>query len=327
MVKYVLCLLYWLDTTLQMFLLKIITSNYGIDNIIFYSVLRAIYLPYFIIRLIKNYKINNMLSAKWFDIVNGILEQLDTLTLYIGYSGLTIAEYITYRTFGVFLGGIYLMLYYRKILPVEKIISMCLICIACIILLGFYNKSNIYYSLICILSAVAYSLTGFIIEVNVKTTDEQELNFYWTKTISYVIALFVGMISEYEYKTIYVILSKFSVKNIVLIVFIELIVGFLECVYYSLKITLIGNYPKNGSIITQFLDIMRRFALIILGVLFFSEVYNTIIYVSVFLMFLGSIIGMINYEDLKFYYNKYIKRITPENKNTQDNIFIIDSGV
>ena len=301
--------LYWFVSTSQLTLIKIITHIYHIDNIVFNSVFRSMTLPYYIYKL-KKYQSENkdkVLVARWCDIVNGILYQLDIILSYIGFVELSIGEYITLRTLSVFFGGLYLIFYNKKLLSVQKMLSMGLIFLACIILLIFYNGGNFFYSLVCIISSVVYSLIGFLIELNVKTDEERSLNFYWSKSISYVIALFIGIVNEFNYHTIGSILSKYIVRDIIIIIALEFIISLLENFYYYLKITLISNYPKNGSIITQFLDIIRRFSLIIIGVVFFSEVYTSIIFVSLSLMFVGSLLGLVNYEDILSIYQKYFK--------------------
>ena len=53
---------------------------------------------------------------------------------------------------------------------------------------------------------------------------------------------------------------------------------------------------------------MRRFTLVITGVLLFSEVYTGVIYLSLSLMFIAGLIGLIDYADLIYFYHKYIKK-------------------
>lgn len=316
--------LYWADSTGQLTLMKIITHIYHIDNIVFNSVFRSMTLPYYIYKLRKYQSSNKdkILVARWCDIANGVLDQSDIILSYIGFAGLTIGEYITLRTLSVFLGGLYLIIYYKKLLSLQKMISMGLIFLACVILLGFYNGGNFFYSLVCIMSSIAYSLISFIIELNVKTDEERSLNFYWTKTISYIIALFIGVVSEFSNHTISSILNQFIIRDIIIILILEFLISLLENFYYYLKIMLISRHPQNGSIITQFLDIMRRFSLIIIGVLFFSEVYTSVIFISLTLMFLGSITGLVDYDSLKLLYRQFLKKTNSENIVTLPDIEI-----
>ena len=172
------------------------------------------------------------------------------------------------------------------------------------------------------MSSIAYSLISFIIELNVKTDEERTLNFYWTKTISYIIALFIGVVSEFSNHTISSILNQYIIRDIIIILSLEFLISLLENFYYYLKIMLISRHPQNGSIITQFLDIMRRFSLIIIGVLFFSEVYTSVIFISLTLMFLGSITGLVDYDSLKLLYRQFFKKTNSENIVTLPDIEI-----
>ena len=321
--------LYWLITTLQLIFMKIITHTYKINNVVFNSVFRAITLPYYIFKLIKLNSKNKeeILVAKWYDILNGILDQLDILLTYFSLSGLSVAEYITFRTFSIVLGSLYLMIYNKKILSLQKMISIILIFIASVILIGFYNKSNLFYSFLCLLSSIAYSLSGFIIEINIKTNKESKLNLYWTKTISYIIALFLGFTSEFLYNTISSILNNFTTKNVLFIIILEIIIAFLEHFYFYLKINSISKQSKNGSIAIQFLDIMRRFAVTVIGVLFFSEVYTSVIYFSVSLMFVGSLIGLVNFEYIIYLYHKYLKKDTSNYNIELPNVSVVPSYI
>lgn len=318
---YIINFLYWFFSTFELFLLKIITYNYNINSIIFNSTFRAIILPYYIYKIFTHKKGNKISSAKWYDITIGVLDQLDIILTYISLVGLYIIEYINFRSLSIFFAGLYSMLYYKKLLSGQKLISISFIVLSSLILLFFSSSTNIYYSFVCILSSLLYSLVSLIIEVNIKDKNELFLNLYWLKTISYLIALFIGLVSEINYKSISSILYKFSLKNIIIIVFLEICIAILENYYYLYKIKVISQYELNGSVIVQFIDIVRRFTLIILGTIFFNENYNTIFYISMSLMFIGSIYGLINMENIYFYYNKYFAK---KNINVSNEIIIVN---
>jgi hypothetical protein len=295
--------------------MKIIIFYYNIDNLVLNSFFRSLTLPYYIYKILQ-YKSKNkdkLLVAPWHTIINGILDQLDMILAYIGFVGLTIGEYITYRTLSIGFGGMFLIIYHKKCLTLEKNISIVLIFIACSILLGFHNDSKFIYSFICILSSLAYSLLNFIIEITITTNEKRKLNFYWTKLISCVIALFFTLITEYTYLTITSIFKQLSTKDIVVVLILEISIGILENLYYYWKINLINKSNNNGSIIINYLDILRRFSLIIIGIGLFYEKYNLIIYLSLSIMFIGSLIGISNFQIIK---NLYIKK-------TQKNIVVL----
>jgi hypothetical protein len=79
-------------------------------------------------------------------------------------------------------------------------------------------------------------------------------------------------------------------------------------IFYPTNLNLIYKTTKNGSITIQFLDVLRRFTLIVVGVIFFKENYTPIIYFSLSLMFVGSLIGLIDYENYIYLYHKYIQK-------------------
>lgn len=305
--------LYLIESTLQLVLMKIITDIYDIDNIIFNSIFRSLMFPYYIYKLIQYYRKNeNKLIANWYDIGTGILDQLDIILSYIGFAGLTIGEYITYRTFSIFLGTLYLLMYYKKMLSLQKISSILLIFCSSIILLTYNFKSNFLFSFVCLSSSVASSLINFIIEINVVNEEGQKLNFYWTKTMSYIIAFFITIVTQFNYGTLTKIFEDLGLKDIIIIMFLELCISILENFYYYLKINLIISNSKNGSIIAQFVDIIRRFMLIVIGTIFFGESYSFIIYLCIVIMFFGSLIGLFNKELIVYFYYKYINRNTFE---------------
>ena len=56
---------------------------------------------------------------------------------------------------------------------------------------------------------------------------------------------------------------------------------------------------NSGSITLSFLDIFRRFVILMIGVMFFQESYNVVIYVAFILMFIGSILGTFEIQLIK----------------------------
>jgi hypothetical protein len=277
--------------------MKIVTAKYFIDNIIFNSFFKIFGLPYYIYKLKKiSYETSEIPSAKWYDIVVGGLDQLDILLTYVAFSGLSIGAYVTFRTLSLFFVGVLSMSWYKKLLSMEKLFSIGMILIASGVILGKTSKLSMVYSLMCIISAMAYSLISFIIEIFVKTDLDKKLNFYWSKIISCTISLFIGLTAEYANNTISKILGNFTVSNQILIIGLELAITLLENLYYYYKIKVISQYKTNGSIVGQFLDIMRRFTLIICGITFFSESYDKIFLIPFTCMFVGSLIGMFDFK-------------------------------
>jgi drug/metabolite transporter (DMT)-like permease len=287
---------YWIISTVELLLMKILANNY-VDDIIFNSFTRSIMLPYNTWKIYKMYKLKKKFNPRWFDILTGILDQLDIYFCYIALSGISIGEYITYRTFSIFITGVSLYMFGKNMLSIKKIMSLILIFCACLILLIFNNDNNgkIKYIFACLFSSYMYSCIGILIELNVKTKSDRKINYYWTKIISNIIGAIVAIMFENQTQSLSNILT--STNSLYIILIISLLIAICENFNYYLKVKIIAltQNDNNGSIIIIFLDIFRRFTLLIIGGIFFHEYYNNIMYFSISLMFLGSIIGLMNF--------------------------------
>lgn len=277
-------LLYYFDTTTQLLLLKIFSVVYNINNVIIIAFIKSLLLPYLVYKLYRNYQ-----DPKIYDLLCGLFDYLELVITFIGFAGLTFGEYVVLRTSTVFFNAIMLYLHNKKILSIYKYIGITFIFIACCILIGFYGISRIQYSLPCLIGTILYAYNGFIIETFVK---EKELNFYWTKTISSIIGCLVFITTQHEYNVINFVFNYDKIK-IIIVVSLSFVITFTEIFYYYLKVKIIDNY-ENGSIIINFIDIFRRFTLLICGIIFFKEKYDFIIYISFSFMIIGSLIGLIN---------------------------------
>lgn len=110
---------YWIISTVELLLMKILANNY-VDDIIFNSFTRSIMLPYNTWKIYKMYKLKKF-NPRWFDILTGILDQLDIYFCYIALSGISIGEYITYRTFSIFITGVSLYMFGKNMLSIKKL--------------------------------------------------------------------------------------------------------------------------------------------------------------------------------------------------------------
>lgn len=324
-------ILYWLTSTLELVSMKILSKYYLIDNAvfdlfnIFTTFARSIYLPYYCLKLYQLYKANKKFNPHWVDILTGIFDQTDIFFYYIALSGLSFGEFITYRTCSIFITGISLYMINKNNISIKKWISYIFIFSACITLLIFNNDSKIIYITSCLVSSLIYSCINILIEINVKSKSDIKLNIYWTKLISNVIGGFVGLTYEHNQQLIsFVIMSQ----NGLYITLISLLIGLFANLYYYYKVNIIlyyHNKNKNGSIIVMFIDIFRRFAVFLIGMLFFNEIYNNVIYISLTLMFIGTIIGFINFNKC-IDNNELLVSIKTNNNNVNNSNFPNDSN-
>lgn len=148
--------------------------------------------------------------------------------------------------------------------------SLILIFCACLILLIFNNDNNgkIKYIFACLFSSYMYSCIGILIELNVKTKSDRKINYYWTKIISNIIGAIVAIMFENQTQSLSNILT--STNSLYIILIISLLIAICENFNYYLKVKIIAltQNDNNGSIIIIFLDIFRRFTLLIIGGIF-----------------------------------------------------------
>jgi hypothetical protein len=294
-------ILYWLTSTLELILMKILVKYFSIENMIFdvleiFNIfIRSIYIPYFIWKIFDLYKQGKNFNPRWIDILTGFLDQFDIFLYYIALSGLTFGEYITYRTFSIFITGLLLFVHNRNILSMKKCISYLLIFCACLILLISNNtQSNVKYIVACLTSSIFYSCINILVELNVKSNSDAILNICWTKIISNIIGGFVGLAYENNTHLISFIVGS---SNGVYISIGSILIGLCANLYYWFKINIIlqEKSSNSGSMRIIFLDIIRRCTIFIIGILFFNEIYNNITYMAFGLMFIGSIFGFIKF--------------------------------
>lgn len=283
-------LLYLLDVASEILLLKVLSLYFGINNFIYTSFVFSMFVPFFIYKLIRKYK-----NPEWFDLVSGILDFLILALVSVGVGNLTIGEYTSYRTSSTFFTAIILYCIDKKILPIMKYIGLLLILGACVLLIVFSGVSNIISVIITLTASLLYALSNILVEKFVKTQEEKKFNYYWTKTVSGVINLSIGLTSEVQYKTLSTILL--NTNHLYYVLLISFFISLTENVYYFLKVKIISYYETkniNGSIVITFLDIIRRFIMILVSVFLFQESYNYIIYIAFSLMILGVLCSVID---------------------------------
>lgn len=285
-------LLYFLDSTIQTILFKILISSFHVDDYIYTCFIKSIILPFVFYMLYKNYR-----DPKWYDILNGFLDYFEAVLSLLSFIGLSLGTYITYRTSSIFFGVLFIYLHSGKKLALHKYIGIFLIFIANILLLTTANGISIPYSMICIASSLCYASINFIVEYNCIDEDSKQSNFYWTKTISSSIGIIVAMNAEYLNSNI----SHSISKDKLYVILLSLFIGFAEYFYFYFRIKIVSRVEENnsGSITLSFLDIFRRFIMLMVGIIFFQESYRVIIYIAFVLMFMGSILGTFEIQFMK----------------------------
>jgi len=285
-------LLYFLDTTIQTILFKVLVSSFYVNDYVYTCFIKSILLPFVFYMLYKNYR-----DPKWYDVLNGFLDYLESALSLISFIGLSLGTYVTYRTSSIFFAVLFIYVHSGKKLSIHKYIGIFLIFIAIVLLLTTASGINISHSIICIISSLCYASINFIVEYNCVDESSKHLNFYWVKTISSLIGIIVALNSEYLSANI----SKSVSTNKLQVILLSLFIGVAEYFYFYFRIKIVSHVEENnsGSITLSFLDIKRRFMILMIGIIFFNESYSTIIYVAFVLMFIGSILGTFEIQLIK----------------------------
>lgn len=307
--------LYVLNTTIELVMIKVLTHFLKINNFTYFSLIKSCLLPIMIYKLYHNYR-----DPKWFEISIGLLDYFEAFLSFASFVGISLGEYVTFRTSAIFFNAILIYVYSKKVLVTSKYIGISLIFIACLLLLIFDSKGSVIDGLICLLSALLYSMISFIIEIKTNQ-DDLKITLYWSKTISSIISVIVAIMIEYDYKNINNIYK--TNDNKIYLIFVSLLIGTTELYYYYLKIQIIStnSTSESGSVSTNFLDIIRRFLSLIAGITIFKETYDVVIYLSYSIMIIGSIIGLVNINEIitniNVYFKKY-KQMNDQNVNLSD---------
>ena len=285
---------FYIVSTIEVILMKILNKYYHVNNFIYIGLVYGICLPYFIYKLYKNYN-----DPKWYDIITGLLDYISLIFIYMSVNGLTFGEYVTYRTCSIFFSFLLIYMIDKKTLSLEKNIGVGLIFIACLLLLIFSGISNIFSSILCLASSLFYAINNYLVDKYVKTNDNKDLNYYWTKTFSSSINILFSIGTQYEYKSLSFIIDT---PNIIIVIIISIFISLTENYYYLCKNNIISYYENNdGLIIVNFIDILRRFTIIIMGLFIFNEIYHSIIFISFIIMIIGYIITISSFIKIKEY--------------------------
>lgn len=271
--NYILILLYFINQTLYVLLFKILEYYLNINNILFNC---FIYGLLFII--LSNYCIFYNIEYKKIDLILGIIDYIQLLIIYISINNLTTGEYICYRTSSILFNILLSYVYLDYTITLKNKIGIIIIIISYIILIIF-NYSSILYAAILLLGSFLYSLIGLLIEkFQVNTIRNNYIQIKWIS----------GLLNFITY-IIFIDNSDNIFKYNIYVWIIIILCIIFELGYYKLKIKIIKNII-DGSIFINFLDIIRRIFMLIIGLIIFKdkETYNISIYISFAFITIGS---------------------------------------
>lgn len=286
-----LSLAYLANLVLYVLGIKALSFYYGLNDIYFSFVLYGNIFPivfgYFLYEQPKMYLIN---------VVLGVLDYIQLILLYIGFSGVSVAQYLSYRNSSILINVILSYLFLDKTFCKYQKIGILMITISCVTLFFMDSTDDSFYSLMLLAYSFIYSLIGFLMESYKETSNVLQVK---------VISTGLHMVSHFGYSLFYnSVLQNLSTKLILLIIGC----GSSEFNFYYLKNKIIQTVD-NGSIYTNILDIIRRVITLFLGIWIFNETNPAYLYYLYGVMLVGCIL---------FYFNKEIEQRIEGNREVRE---------
>lgn len=276
-----LSLAYLTNLILNVLGVKALSFYYGLDSLFFSFIIYGHLYP-----VIFLYFLYERSIVEPINIVIGILDYFQMVFLYLGITGINIAQYLSYRNSSIVINFMLSYLFLEKTFCKYQKVGILVIFISCIAVIFKGELGNIVYSLMILSYSFIYSLIGFLMEYY-----KEKSNITQIKLVSSLI----HMCSYFFYSLFYVsLIHNPSILLFLLIIFL----GSSEYVYYFLKNRIIQTV-ENGSIYTNILDMIRRVATLLLGILIFNEKSPSYLYYFYGIMLFGCVL---------FYFNKEIKQ-------------------
>jgi hypothetical protein len=279
--------LYFIDLLFEVLLIKALTYYFKINNLIYTGLVFGSFLPFFIYKLLTNYS-----NPSWNDLFNGFLDFINLVCISTSVNGFAISKYIPIGTFTIL--SISRLIYKlpksnQKLSLFLKYIGYFIITIAIILLIIFYSSLNYFIIIVCITGTLFYTINNFIIESTISNKIDNELSYYWSKTISSLLNL--SMVFNHN--------DVLPIEFLGYFIIILFLIALAENIYYFLKI-IANKYEDsvdNNEIEINYIDVIKRLSSLIISFL----INHNIIYVFIFI----SICICISFVPVPFSINKF----------------------
>lgn len=281
-----LSIVYLANLILNVLGLKAVTFYYGLNNFLFSCVLYGQFFPFvFFYFLYRESTINRI------NFIIGFIDYIELIFLYIGFSGINVVQYLSYRNISIVINFMLSYLFLEKEFCNYQKFGILLNFISCVVLLFLGGTDNMFNCLMILTYSFLYSTIGFLIE----KYKEDNINFIHIKLVSSSFQISTYLFYSLFSNTVFRELEKSkSIGLFVLMIFI----GASEYIYYFLKNRIIQTV-ENGSIYTNILDMIRRLITMILGIYIFDESNPNYVYYCYSVMLVGCFL---------FYFNEQIKQ-------------------
>lgn len=285
--------------------MKYINYTYGYKNTWFNILLNCLFTPFYLLFLFKEvhrdkvktfFKKEN-LKDLCYPVFNGILYTIETVLLFYTINNLTLSYYTILRTgFIIFNIPFFKYLLKKKITNIY-LASCSLLVISYILLIYNYvsqntnnNNNKLLISntgiifITCLMNSTYNNLIEYSIKKNVFTSVDYQIIFQ----ITYFILIIIPSIY-------YTILDPPPIDILTIILYFFIAGGLQLYMYNKIYILNTKNQYLPANILLSGLDLIRRIIQLLFSFLFFNELFDTFIILSISFMGLSSLLLLYQY--------------------------------
>ena len=269
--------------------LKAISYYYEVKHILFATILYGHLFP-----VLLCYFFYQQTILYHVDFLIGFLDYVQLICVSVGISGVNVAQYLSLRNVSFLINVVFSYLLLDKTFDRYQQVGTTIIGVSCGVVFYMGGMQELFYSVMIFIYSLLYSLIGTIMEMN-----KEKGNIIHVKCVSSFFHISTYFFYSLFNNSLY---EEFSSKHSVGLFLLIISVMGSEYLFYILKKRLVEEV-ENGSIYTNFLDIVRRILTLVSGVFIFNESNPSYLYIFYGVMMIGCVL---------FYFNKEIKeRLQP----------------
>ena len=286
--------------------MKYINYTYEYKNTWFNILLKCLFTPFYLLFLfkqvhrdkVKTFLKKDNLKNLYYPIFNGVLYTIETALLFYTINNLTLSYYTILRTgFIIFNIPFFKYLLNKKITNIY-LASCSLLVISYILLIYNYITQNNYNNndnkllisntgiifLTCFINSTYNNLIEYSIKKNVFTSVDYQIIFQ----ITYFILIIIPSIY-------YTILDPPPINATTIVLYFFIGGGLQLYMYNKIYILNTKNNYLPANILLSGLDLLRRIIQLLFSFLFFNELFDTFIIISISFMGLSSLLLLYQY--------------------------------
>jgi drug/metabolite transporter (DMT)-like permease len=283
--------------------IKYINYQYNYKNAWFNILLNCIFTPFYLLFLfnevhrekVKMFFKKDNIKNLFYPIFNGILYTIETALIFYAINNLTLSYYTILRTgFIIFNIPFFKYLLNKKITNIYLVSCFFLVISYVLIIFNYLNYNNqdnnllilntVIIFLTCFINSTYNNLIEYSIKKNVFTSVEYQIIFQ----ITYFILIIIPSIY-------YTILNPPPISILSIVIYFFICSGLQLYMYNKINILNTKNDYLPANILLSGLDLLRRIIQLFISFLFFNEIFDNFIIISIVFMGLSSLLLLYEY--------------------------------